>query len=207
VATSPAPKSAAAAEKAAAQLYKNKSFGDAVAMLRAAAGRDSANAERLTGLAEDYATVGAGISKGEAAEAGAPGAAMSAYQDALKADTRSGQAVHSAFLRGRIAKVAPPAALAFLQQDRYEQARGACDAAVNYGVGSDPTVMKVRRLLEEKAKDFFNRGLALEKANLAEAKTLYRRVLKMVPADSVWYVKSYAAVNKPSRNQSTDEDE
>jgi hypothetical protein len=201
------PKNASAAEKTAATMYKDKQFDKAADVLRTAANKDASVADKLNALARDYATVGANITKGDAAAAGNPGAAMVSYQEALKADQRSGKGVHASYLRTQIGKVAPKAALSYFQAGKFEQARSACDAAVNYGVGTDSTVAKVRQLLEAEAKKMFTKAAAMEKSDANGAKDLYRRILKMVPADSAWYTKAYAALNKPSANKNQDEDE
>jgi hypothetical protein len=202
-----APKSTAAAEKAALAAYKGKDFEKAADLLRNAGAKDPAAADRLNVVARDYASVGSNMTKGDASNATAPTAAMYAYQEALKADMRSGKGAHATYLRGQIAKLAPKAAISFMQQGKFEQARQACDAAVNYGVGNDSVILKVRQMLEGKAKEIYNKGVSLEKSSPAEAKNQYRRVLKMVPADSPWYTKAYAALNKPSANNHDDEDE
>lgn len=202
----PAPKGSSA-EKTTAQMYKDKQFDKAADTLRAAANKDAAAADKLNALARDYATVGANMTKGDSSAASAPGAAMVAYQEALKADQRSGKGAHASYLRSQIGKVAPKAALSYMQAGKFEAARAACDAAVNYGVGTDSTVAKVRQMLEAEAKKMYTKGAAMEKTDADEAKGLYRRILKMVPADSPWYTKAYAALNKPSANKNQDEDE
>jgi hypothetical protein len=89
---------------------------------------------------------------------------------------------------------------------KFEQARAACDDAQQFGSGADPTVTKVRTLLEAKARELYTQGTSLARSKPDEAKALWRRVLKMVPAESTWYSRSYAALNKTAK-PAADEDE
>lgn len=182
------PARAGSVERAAADLYADKQFAEASRMLRDA----SADDPRLAAAAKDYAIVGAGLARGDANAESSPGVALSAYQDALAADVRSGDSVHGAMLRQHLGKVAPGAAVAFFDAGRYEQARAACDLAVNYGGGGDSRVRETRQKLEQAAGELYRR--ATTTTDTEEAKQLYRRVVKMVPADSDWSSKATQAL-------------
>jgi hypothetical protein len=183
------------AERNAFTLYKERRFDAAVAALRTAADieKDRAAADRMTQLANDYSTVGAGVARGDQNADTNPAVAMLAYQGALDADLRVGRSSHGAWLRTQLAKVAPRAALVYMSANRWEQARAACDIAVDYGSGHDANVTRVRAQLEVKAKEMIVQASG---ATPTEANALYRRVLKIVPATSPWYGKAYATLNK-----------
>jgi hypothetical protein len=147
------------------------------------------------------------LAKGDATAGSNPAAAMAAYKQAYALDAKSGKGAHSGYLKTQLAKVIPKAASSLMSAGKFEQARSACDDARDFGSGADPAVNKVRNLLETKARDLYNQGNALAKSKPDEAKSLWRRVLKMVPAESPWYGKSYAALNKVSKSSAEDEDE
>jgi hypothetical protein len=201
-------KGGSAAERQALALYKDKQYARASEVLQTAAAKESgATAEKLEAQARDLAAVGVAIAKGDANAAQNPTVAFTAYQQALGLDARSGKGTHAAYIRGQLAKVTPRAATAYFAAGKLEQARAACDAAEGYGVGDDPAIARVRASLETKAKDLYNQGVALAKKSPDEAKALWRRVLKIVPAESAWYTKSYAALNKVTKSKTEDEDE
>jgi pSer/pThr/pTyr-binding forkhead associated (FHA) protein/tetratricopeptide (TPR) repeat protein len=197
---------AAVAERSAIAAYRERDFDRASDILRAAAARENgASASRLESLARDYAQLGVSWAKGDAAAAGNPTLAMGAYKQAYQLDARSGRGLHASYLRNQLGKVLPRAASVYLSAGKFELARSACDDAQAFGTGTDPTVARVRNLLEGKARDLYNQGAALSRSKPDEARALWRRVLKMVPAQSPWYSKAYAALNKSSKSQDEDE--
>jgi type III secretion system (T3SS) inner membrane Yop/YscD-like protein len=189
----PGPRTPNAAREAQGA-YEDKDFATAARLARDAADANPADNDTLLELARDYAAVGAGLTRGDSNAESAPQVALTAYQDALAADVRSGKSVHSAMIRAKLGKVAPAAARAFFDGGRYEAARAACDMAVNYGVGGDPRVGETRKLLEDAAGDLFHRAQDLQERSSPEAERLYRRVLQIVPADSPWASKALAAL-------------
>jgi len=192
-----AARAVAAAERSAAAAYREKSFEAAVSTLRAAAEKASGDAAaHLAAVAGDYEAVAAALAKGDRSAAANAPAAMTAYGDALRADGKNGKGAHAAYIRAQLAKVAPRAAVAHYDKQRYEQAKSACDAAMNYGAGTDPQVTRVRGLLESKAKELYAQALQAQRTDPARAKLLWGRVIKMVPPDSPWYTKAFAALNK-----------
>jgi len=184
------------AARAAQQLYEDKDFSGAARSARDAAERGGPDTDALLELARDYAAVGAGITRGDANADSSPTVALTAYQDALAADVRSGRSVHSTMIRAKLAKVAPAAAHAFYDVGRYEAARAACDMAVNYNVGGDPRVAETRKLLEDAASELFRRAQALRSKDAAEAEHLFRRILQIVPPMSPWAGKALAALKE-----------
>jgi hypothetical protein len=201
------PLSGSAAEKQAAALYRDRQFDRAAEVLNDAAAKESgATADRLEATARDYSGVGVALAKADANAQGSPTVAFAAYQQALSLDARSGHGLQAPYIKAQLAKVVPRAALAYVNTGKLEQARAACDSADQLGAGDDPTVQKVRGQLEARAKDMYQQGLDLAKKSPDDAKALWRRVLKIVPAESTWYTKSYAALNKTTHT-TTDEDE
>jgi tetratricopeptide (TPR) repeat protein len=186
--------SATSARKKATALYKAKDFTKASDTLLGAAERAHGDeAKRLAGLASDYAAIGANLDKGNRDRAANPPAAMAAYRRALDIDRRAG-GQHATFIRMKLGDVAPKAAATFMAQRRYEAAKRACDEAVNYGAGTDATVARVRQTLERKAASFYQEAYKIRKSKPAQAQELLKRVLKIVPSDSPWYVKSDKAL-------------
>jgi len=63
----------------------------------------------------------------------------------------------------------------------------------------------VRKGLERKAGELYKQGLNANKKNSTQARTLFKRILKIVPPDSPWYSKAYAASNAKKRPRDDDE--
>ncbi len=195
-----------AAKRAALAQYKKKNFSAAAGELRDVAGRASeSDKSKLESLADDYAAVGSNLDRARSTESSNPPSSMAAYRRALSIDKRAGKGQHATYIRTKLGEVAPKAAASFMAQKRYEAAKRACDAAVNYGAGSDPMVSRVRKALERKAGDFYKSAAKLRKSKPDQAKALLKRVLKIVPPDSPWYAKSYSALNKAKGPRDDDE--
>ncbi len=192
--------------KAAAGLYSKKQFGDAATTLKKAASSTSASeASKLNALAKKYQSVGGYLTKAKKTQSSNPTASMAAYRQALNLDKKIGNSSHATYIRLKLGAVAPQAAASYMAQKRYEAAKKAADAAVNYGAGSSSTVKRVRNALERKAGEFYKAAAKIYKKKPKNAKKLLRRVIKMVPPDSPWYAKAYKALN--SRSKSRDDDE
>jgi len=108
-------------------------------------------------------------------------------------------------IREKLGAVAPKAAAGFMAKGNYEAAKQAADTAVNFGAGSSATVTQVRQSLERKARELYANGQKLLETRPDEGKALLRRVQKIVPPDSPWYIKAYKALN--SRTKTRDDDE
>jgi len=196
-----------AARKKAESQYKSKQFSAAAATLRdAVAGAPEGEPARLQALATDYEAIGVNLSKAQQTQSSNPTESMGAYLRALGLDKSSGGGAHAAFIRIKLGQVAPSAAASYMAQKRYEAAKKACDAAVNYGAGGDPTVRRVRAALERKAAEMYQAASKTIKKDPDGAKKLLRRVIKMVPPDSPNYASAYKLLN--ARKQGArDEDE
>ncbi len=198
--------SASSAKKKALALYRKKDFNGAAAALRDAAGKlPDDEADKLRAEATNYETVGVNLTRAQASETSNPTSSMAAYRRALALDKRAGDGTHSAYIRIKLGQVAPRAAASYMAQKKYELAKKAADAAVNYGAGSQPTVRRVRDALERKSADFYKQAISIKKSNPKGAKSLLRRVLHIVPPDSPWYAKAYKLLN--ARTGPRDDDE
>lgn len=195
-----------AAKRRAAAAYRKRSFTAAANMLRnAAKSADTKNADALRSLATNYEAVGANMTRAQGSEKSSPTVSMGAYRRALRLDQRVGRGAHSPYIRIKLGSVAPRAAASYMAQKRYEAAKKACDAAVNYGAGSHRMVRRVRATLQRMAGQLYRKALGMRKSNPNGAKRLWRRVLKMVPPDSPWYARSYKLLN--TRKRARDDDE
>jgi pSer/pThr/pTyr-binding forkhead associated (FHA) protein len=195
------------ARSKASGLYKRKDFNGAASALRSAADDASKKqADELRALATNYETVGVNLTKAQSTQTSSPTSSMAAYRRALALDKRIGGSAHAAYIRIKLGQVAPRAAASYMAQKRYEAAKSAADAAVNYGAGSNPTVRRVRAALERKAAAFYKWAIKKKRSNPAAAKKTLRRILKMVPPDSPYYAKAYKLLNARKRG-ARDEDE
>jgi hypothetical protein len=197
-----------AARKRADARYRAKDFAGAAAALREVAGDlDDPTAEDLRSSAVAYEQVGTQIETGNVNRSANPPIALAAFRKALQLDANVGGGAHATFLRTKLGEIAPKAAASYMVQNKYEAARKACDAAVNYGSGDDPMVARVRKALDKKAGELYQQAVAERKTNRKAADGLLRRVLAMVPAESGWYAKAYALLNANDSSRSRDEDE
>jgi hypothetical protein len=196
-----------AARNRAAGLYRNRRFDEAAETLRGAAGLASGSeADALRALATNYETVGVNMTRAAATETSSPTDSLAAYRRAFTLDSRAGGSAHAAFLRAKLGAVAPRAAASFMAQGRYELAKAAADVAQSNGAGNDATVVRVRRSLEGKAEEIFNNARRVHKSNPKQSQQLLRRILRIVPAESPWYVRAYRALNA-RKSGPQDEDE
>lgn len=177
----------AAAEKKAEAHYRARKFSDAAATLRAVIDEvDAATARRLKGVAASYESLGANITTGNSPD---PTVAYTALSRALATDRKIGEA-HQAYIRGRLAPIAPKAAATFLARGKFEDAKRAADTAVNVGAGGTPTISQVRSTLETKAGQIYEAAAKQLAKKPEDAKAQLRRVMAMVPSDSPWYAKA-----------------
>jgi len=201
----PSPKGLAAATKKADSLYRAKDFKAAAATLREAAGASTdAAAKSAKTRATDYETIATNLAAGTAIGSQRPTDALAAFIRAQAADRRAGSA-HQTAIRGKIAGIAPKAAASWMAKQNYEAAKAAADQAVNVGAGATPMVEGVRNSLERKAGEFYTNAVKLQKSKPAEAKSLARRITKMVPGSSPWYPKAVKIINASSAGSDDDE--
>ena len=196
---------ASGAKKKAESLYASKDFKAAAAAARAGADSgDATEVAELRRMAKDLDALAAAWTAGNASASTRATDALTSFKKALAADKRLG-GTHAPMIREKLAQVAPKAAAGFMAKGNYEAAKQAADTAVNFGAGSSPTVANVRQSLERKAGEFFATAQKLMASKPEDAKSLLRRVQKIVPPDSPWYAKAYKALNQ--RKASRDDDE
>jgi hypothetical protein len=135
-------------------------------------------------------------------ESKSPSQAAKDYEEAMQLDARLSRGVHGPYFKGKIGKLELLAAQQSIQAGRYDAAYGEVQSAQRYGVG-DGGLMKQ---LEAKAGELVQKGQSLQKTNVAQAKSVWRMVIKMVPSSSPSYVKAYALLNSATANR-RDEDE
>jgi hypothetical protein len=193
-----------AAKKKAAQQYADGEYAAAAATLRSAADAlDPNDAVPLRALASEYESVGQEMAAGAAAAA-RPVDAFAAYSRALVADRRAGGA-QGAEIREKLADLAPKAAASYMAKSNYEAAKRAADAAADFGSGSSTLVQQVRASLEKKAGEFLGTAQRMMSSSPEDAKSLLRRILKMVAPDSQSYQKAYQLLNARPRPRDDDE--
>ncbi len=191
------------ASRSAAGPYKAKDFAGAAQALRMQAKNEKGKAaEKDIALAAQISNLGAVYSKAEGEKAGNPAAAVNDYQAAMGIDARVGKGTHGAYFKGQIAKLAKQAAQTAFNQGKYDVAYEAAKAAQR-STGDDGGVLKQ---LSAKAAEFNTKAAAMQKSNLNGAKTLWRQVVKMVPASDPNYVKAYQALNASAAHKDDDEE-
>jgi hypothetical protein len=199
------PKALAAATKKADGLYKAKDWKAAATTLRDAIGTSTdADAKALKSRAADYESIGTNLNAALAFGTSRAPEALAAYKKAMAADRRAGGA-HQGFLRDKIADVAPRAAASYMAKQNYEMAKAAADDAVNVGAGGTPMIEGVRNSLDRRAGEFYATALKVQKSKPEDAKSLARRITKMVPSSSPWYAKAVKLLSASAG--SGDEDE
>jgi tetratricopeptide (TPR) repeat protein len=132
-----------------------------------------------------------------------PAQALKEYEDAVALDARIGKGVNASYLRQRMGRLQLPIAQQAFAQGKYDQAFQAAQQAQKLGASDGGMMAK----LESKAQELTNKGVAIQKSNLAQAKQYWRQVLKMVPAGSPTYNKAYTLVNNtggPHRDEDED---
>jgi tetratricopeptide (TPR) repeat protein len=129
-------------------------------------------------------------------------AAIKDYEEAMSLDGKLGKGMHAAFFKQKIGKMQQSQAQSAYAAGKYEQAFAAAQTASKYGAG-DGGVLK---LLEGKAGELVQKGIAVQKSNPPQAKTYWRTVIRMVPTTSVNYAKAYQLLNNGGGSHK-DEDE
>jgi hypothetical protein len=198
-----APSVSVGESKGAMALYKNKDFAGAVRASRLEAMSQSGKqADKSMALMFALKAVEAAYDRATAEEASRPSEAVKDYTDAMALDQKLSKGVHAAFFKQKIGKVQLAAAQQAFSGGKYDQAYQAVLLAQKYGAG-DGGMMKQ---LESKAAELVQKGQSMQKSNLAQAKTLWRMVTKMLPTSSPNYAKAYGLINNAS-GPARDEDE
>jgi len=108
----------------------------------------------------------------------------------------------------------PPDPAGGLRQQRQRAWRAgqyatACQSALR-ALKLDPAASgasQVSDRCESKAREFFEEGENLQRTDVNQAKSYWRKVLNMVPRNNPYYAKAYSALNNAGRRRLQDEDE
>lgn len=202
-AATPASKVDAPSSAQAAAAYKARDFAGAERLYRMEARNQPVKQmEKTIQFANQVRDLKALVDKAAADEGKNAGAAVKEYEDAIALDARIGRGQHAAYFRQRIGKLQLPLAQQAFAQGKYEQAFAAVTQAQKSGAG-DGGLLKQ---LEGKAKELNDKGAAMQKSNLPQAKMYWRQVIKMVPSSSQQYARAYQMINSTGGGHK-DEDE
>jgi tetratricopeptide (TPR) repeat protein len=194
-------------DRMAMQHYRVREWGMAIATLKQLASKQKGKQQQKTlATAEEIRKVGQAFNRAEGQAGTNPAAAIGLYEQAASLDRHIGKGVHGPYLSGKLSRLSRAEAQQALQDGRYEQAYSLVKTAQRHG-GDDATTRSVTQALDNKARDMFERAHKLKGQRPDEAKSLWRRVLKMVPPSSQWYVKSYRYLNEAAGARPRDEDE
>jgi len=193
--TAPSPGGGAIPANAMAA-YKAKDFAGAEKAFRVQGtqrGIDTANQVKALKMAVDRA----------AAEEGTkPDAAIKDYEEAMSLDAKIGHGMHAAFFRAKLGKLDLGYAQQAFGAGKYDAAFSAAKEAQRGGVDASALLKQ----LDLKAADLVQKGQAMMKTNLVQAKNNFRMVLKMVAPGTANYTKAYQLLNSAS-GAHRDEDE
>src|SRR5262249_13954534 len=188
---SPAKMDAPSSAQAAAA-YKARDFANAERLYRMEARNQSVKQmDKTIAFANQVRDLRVALEKAYAEENKSPQAAIKDYEDAMAIDARVGRGQHAAYFKQRIGRLQVPVAQQAFAQGKYEVAFVAAQQAQKMG-GGDGGVMK---LLEGKAKELTDKGAAVQKSNLPQAKQLWHQALKIVPTSSPAYQRAYQLLN------------
>jgi hypothetical protein len=184
------------AENKASAQYQTSDFRGAAATLFAAAnGAEAGVADDLRSKASNYKAIQDGLNAGKNGSAAKAPDTLVKLKKALEADKRAG-GVHAGTIRDQMASIAPSAAVTHMANGNYEAAYRATVDAVNVGAGGQASVKNVRKALEGEAIKAFQAGNKLLASDPTAAKQQFSKVFKLVPKDSLWYVKAQKAIAK-----------
>jgi len=186
-------------------LYKQKQWGQAHKEAKDLAASSKGRAKK-TADALVQAIYKVGMSWNRAQKAASDEARLKYYEDALQADRKIQRGIHQAALKSLIVQAAKASAARAIAQRRYATAARAVKIANRYG-GSDPTLDRVKQVLEKKAMEMFTKGYTIRGTNVKQARQLWQNVLKIVPPSSPAYQRAYQWLNNSSPSyQDEDED-
>jgi hypothetical protein len=191
-APTPAPKRVAAldpdqAKDQADSLYRAKKFNEASNVLASAAKKvDEDDARDLRRTSEVYARLGRALAQGTA-PATKPTEAFEALRQAQTYDRNLGNAFDGE-IQGKLAQVAPKAALSYMAAKNYTSARTAVITAQQFGASE--SVKIVSQKLESVAGELYNEGMRELESNPSGAKEKFRQIKSIVDSKSNWYQKA-----------------
>jgi outer membrane biosynthesis protein TonB len=178
----------------ALDLYRQKKFREAAAVLNQAAaalsGRDAAG---LRTTASVYAQLGAAYNRGTS-----PGAKPTdSYRDlrtALNIDSGSAGGELTSEIKGKLAQIAPKAAMSFYVRKEYAEASAAVKTAEANGISNDDTKL-VRTKLEQAARELYEQAAKEIESDPDAAKQKLRQIKSMVDGKSPTLVKATTLLN------------
>jgi tetratricopeptide (TPR) repeat protein len=183
--------------------YRARDFAGAVKALRTeASGQPAKQAQRTIDFANQVQNLKQMVDRAVSDEAKSPGQAAKDYEEALQLDGRIAKGVHAAYFKSKIGKLDLSFAQQAFQQGKFDVASQAAQSAQKYGAGDGG----IPKQLEAKAGELVQKGQALQKTNIAQAKTYWRMVIKMVPIGSPSYTRAYSLLNNSTATR-RDEDE
>jgi hypothetical protein len=187
-------------------LYRKRQWGPAYQSLKAYAGKQSGKRqEKANALAETVRRVGQALLRAQQVQARSPDDAFTYYKEALKHDQQIPGKPQQSHIRKLLFKVARMKAAAAVASGKYEQAFKAVKQAKRYG-RPDAALNKVTASLENKANQIFEQAYTVRQKNPKKARSLWQRVLKIVPPNSTAYQKAYSWLNNATPSY-MDEDE
>jgi hypothetical protein len=189
--------------KTASGPYKSKDFAGAEKACRLESlTQSSKQAEKDLALANQIRLLKTAHERATMEETSNPEAATKDYSEAMNIDGRIARGMHAAYFKQKLAKAGLASAQTAFGQGRYDVAFQLATAAHKNGAGDGGLFQK----LEAKASEMTAKGESVKKSNPNQAKTLWRTVIKMVPAGSPVYAKAYGLLNSAS-GPHKDEDE
>jgi hypothetical protein len=177
-----------AARSEADRLYKAKKFNDASSYLTTQAKKfDEEDARDMRRTAELYARLGRSLAQGTAPATRAT-EAFEALRSAQSSDRSLGNFYESE-ISTKLAQVAPKAALSYVANRKYVEARSAMLFAKQFPSAAE-TVNLVKQKLESAASDLYNEAVGEMGGNPSGAKEKLRQILQIVDPGSAWYKKA-----------------
>jgi outer membrane biosynthesis protein TonB len=178
----------------AIDLYRQKKFGEAAALLNQYASTTSGTeASDLRTLASVYQQLGVAYNRGMA-PAAKPVDAFKDLRRALNLDTGAAAGEFKVEIKNRLAQIAPKAAMSFYVRKEYDQAAQAVRLAEANGVSNGDTKL-VRDKLEQAAKDLYDQAAKEINSNPDSAKQKLRQIKGIVDANSPTLAKATAMLN------------
>ncbi len=183
--------------------YRSRDFSAAARALKEAAGREKGKrAAELQAQAAQLVNLSALLARAEADQVRAPSSAIRAYGEALALDARLGHGMHDAYLKTQAVTIARDGAQESFAHQRWDVAYEYVKTIQRFG-GED---RGIGEQLRKKAAQLIVKAASLLGPNMNDAKSLWRTVMTMVPADDPSYQKAHQALQS-STSARKDDDE
>jgi tetratricopeptide (TPR) repeat protein len=194
----------APSSQAALAAYRNHDFATAERLYRLEGSKQSPKqGDKTIAFANQVRDLKQLADKAASDENKSPAQAVKEYEDAVALDAKIGRGANAAYFKQRMGRLQLPIAQQAFAAGKYDQAFLAAQQAQKLGASDGGMMAK----LEAKAQELTNKGVALQKSNLSQAKQYWRQVMKMVPTGSPTYNKAYTLVNNtggPHRDEDED---